>query len=54
MDNHPGITWWNSLTERERAYWLQQAGSAVPGDAWTAYLKTLPGGDSRSGSTSGP
>lgn len=32
-----GLAWWNDLQPHERAYWLQQAGSAVPADAWEEY-----------------
>lgn len=32
-----GIIWWNRLTERERAHWLQLTGSATPADAWAAF-----------------
>ena len=31
------MTWWNGLTRREQAWWLQQAGSDVPADAWEAF-----------------
>lgn len=33
-----GVTWWNALQERERAHWLDVAGSAVPAEAWAAWL----------------
>lgn len=29
--------WWNGLTERARALWLQRAGSNLPADAWTLF-----------------
>jgi hypothetical protein len=32
-----GLGWWNGLYPQERAYWLQQAGSAVPADAWEEF-----------------
>jgi hypothetical protein len=34
-----GISWWNGLDEKDRAYWLTVAGSAVPADAWQAWLQ---------------
>jgi hypothetical protein len=37
-DPHLGIAWWNSLPEDVRAHWLKVAGSAVPADAWLAYM----------------
>lgn len=37
IDEENGMTWWNSLTEVARSYWLSVAGSAVPADAWAAY-----------------
>lgn len=36
-----GMRWWNSLTDRERAYWLDAAGSARAVDAWRAYRSRL-------------
>jgi hypothetical protein len=33
-----GMDWWNLLQEPERAHWLAVAGSAVPAEAWAAYL----------------
>lgn len=38
---HEGMTWWNNLTEEMRRYWLSVAGSAVPADAWLAYLASI-------------
>lgn len=35
-----GIEWWNSLTEDQRAFWLAQAFSASPADAYRKYLET--------------
>lgn len=32
------VTWWNQITEQERAYWLGAAKSAAPADAWLACL----------------
>lgn len=39
MDPADGVTWWNGLSEDERAHWMFVAGSAVPADAWLAYLR---------------
>jgi hypothetical protein len=36
-DAAAGMAWWNSATEKERAYWLEKAHSARPADAWTAF-----------------
>lgn len=33
-----GVAWWNAITENERAHWLSIAGTAVPADAWKAFL----------------
>lgn len=38
-DPEEGVTWWNGMGEPERAHWLYIAGSAVPADAWLAYLR---------------
>lgn len=38
-DPQQGVTWWNQLTEQARAEWLTVAASAVPADAWLAYLR---------------
>lgn len=32
-----GMTWWNSITEENRAHWLMMAASAVPADARYAF-----------------
>ena len=37
QDEQAGIDWFNALAELERAKWLQEAGSAVPADAWQAF-----------------
>ena len=34
-----GMEWWSGLTEIERARWLEDAGSARPGDAWKAFRR---------------
>ena len=39
-DERTGIAWWNSLGKAARLYWLRQAGSAVPADAWSEYKRT--------------
>jgi hypothetical protein len=36
-DPHVGMTWWNSLSESDRAFWLQAAKSARPADARQAW-----------------
>ena len=40
-----GVTWWNEMSEEFRAHWLAVAGSAVPADAWRAYLTEEAQGD---------
>lgn len=32
-----GLAWWNDLEPQQRAWWLQQAQSAVPADAWEEF-----------------
>jgi hypothetical protein len=32
-----GMVWWNRLSKKDRAEWLQVAGSARPVDAWRAF-----------------
>jgi len=32
------MTWWNSISEEQRAHWLVMAASAIPADARHAYL----------------
>jgi hypothetical protein len=36
-DAEAGMAWWNELTKYERAFWLAEARSAVPAQAWEAY-----------------
>jgi hypothetical protein len=36
-DAEAGMSWWNSLTALERAWWLALANSATPAEAWAAY-----------------
>lgn len=33
-----GMTWWNGMDEKDRAYWLLKAASARPADAYHAFL----------------
>lgn len=37
-DPKAGMDWWNEIPKEERAYWLVKAASAVPADAYHAYL----------------
>lgn len=39
QDELDGMTWWNSLTEKERAYWLAQADTAIAAQAWAHFKK---------------
>lgn len=32
-----GMSWWNAMSDSERAHWLKVAGSATPADAWASY-----------------
>lgn len=32
--------WWDGMAEPERMHWLGIAGSAVPAEAWAAWLRT--------------
>lgn len=34
-----GIAWWNGLLKADRAYWLREAQSAVPADAWAEFQR---------------
>ena len=36
-DEQAGMSWWNGLSEPERAAWLSVADSAVAADAWAAF-----------------
>jgi hypothetical protein len=38
-DDELGMAWWNGLTKRRRAYWLQRAGSCRPVDAWHCFKR---------------
>lgn len=42
-DERIGMTWWNSLSDLERAYWLTQAQSASTAAAWEAYKRAQGG-----------
>lgn len=37
-DPHLGMTWWNAMTEEQRAHWLKVTDSARPADAYQAFL----------------
>lgn len=36
-DDLAGMSWFNSLTDERRAYWLDQAGSSVAAHAWARF-----------------
>jgi hypothetical protein len=40
---HPGIAWWNSITQDDRRDWLAMAGSACPADAWKLRCQLMRG-----------
>jgi hypothetical protein len=42
-DDLAGFAWFNCLTDGERAFWLSQAGSAVPAAAWSAFKRVQAG-----------
>lgn len=42
-DDLAGFSWFNGLTDGERAFWLSQAGSAVPAAAWSAFKRVQAG-----------
>ena len=42
-DDLAGFAWFNGLTDGERAFWLSQAGSAVPAAAWSAFKRVQAG-----------
>lgn len=44
-DDETGILWWNHLTERERAYWANLAGTGRAKDAWEAFKASNGDGD---------
>jgi len=39
QDELDGMTWFNSLSEQERAYWLAQADTAIAAQAWAQFKK---------------
>jgi hypothetical protein len=39
MSDEDGIAWWNALSASVRRYWLNQANSARPADAYAEYLR---------------
>ena len=41
-DELAGISWFNELSDRARALWLERVGTGIPADAW-ALLKSNPG-----------
>ena len=52
-DEQAGIDWWNGLTERDRAFWLQAATSAVPAEAWRFFKSSISGQSPPRGTPSG-
>lgn len=42
-DDLAGFSWFNGLTDADRLFWLQQAGSAAPIDAWAAFKAVASG-----------
>jgi hypothetical protein len=42
-DDLAGFSWFNGLTDGERTFWLAQAGSAAPIDAWKAFKRVQAG-----------
>jgi len=42
QDAAMGMRWWNSISPFDRSWWLKEAGSAVPADAWECYKSSLP------------
>jgi hypothetical protein len=41
VDDLAGMSWFNSISEERRAYWLQRARSSRPVDAWHYYRLCL-------------
>jgi hypothetical protein len=39
LDGQNGMNWWNTLSPKDRAFWLAFAASAVPSDAWEAFKR---------------
>jgi len=42
-DEAAGIAWWNSIPERQRAFWLELTHSGSAAEAWTEYKRRLVG-----------
>lgn len=42
-DDLAGLSWFNGLTDADRLFWLQQAGSAAPIAAWAAFKAVASG-----------
>lgn len=42
-DDLAGFSWFNCLTNGERTFWLSQAGSSAPIDAWKAFKRIQAG-----------
>lgn len=38
-DEEAGIAWWNSIPERQRAFWLELTNSGSAADAWAEYKR---------------
>jgi hypothetical protein len=41
-DDLAGMAWFNDLSDAERSFWLHQADTAVPAEAWAFYKKLHP------------
>lgn len=44
-DDKLGMSWWNHLTERERAYWANLAETGRAKDAWEVFKASNGDGD---------
>lgn len=45
---HPGLTWWNFISENDRLFWLRAALTAVPAEAYAYYRRvTIEGHDAK-------
>ena len=42
-DDLAGFAWFNGLTDADRLFWLEQAGSAAPIAAWAAFKAVVSG-----------
>ena len=38
-DERSGMAWWNALAEIQRTYWLCEANTAIPAEAWAEYKR---------------